>query len=190
MPQFLLFNKPYGVLSQFTGDEPQATLTHYISNPGFYAAGRLDKDSEGLLILTSDGKTQAKISDPKFKLAKTYWAQLEGTISEAALASLRRGILLKDGKTLPALAKVIDEPMVWPRNPPIRHRQNIPTSWIELVIKEGKNRQVRRMTAATGFPTLRLIRSAIGPWNLDGLAPGESKLLSIDENFLVKSLKS
>lgn len=179
MPQLLLFNKPFGVLSQFTGDIPQATLAYYIQTPEFYAAGRLDKDSEGLLILTNDGQIQARIADPKYKLQKTYWAQVEGKVSNKALELLRRGVILKDGKTLPAFAEVIDEPKLWPRNPPIRERRNIPTSWIELKISEGKNRQVRRMTAAVGNPTLRLVRAAIGNWSVSDLSPGESRLMPV-----------
>jgi 23S rRNA pseudouridine2457 synthase len=179
MPQLLLFNKPFGVLSQFTGDVPEATLSHFIQTPDFYAAGRLDKDSEGLLLLTNDGRLQARIADPKYKQEKTYWVQVEGDVSDAALAQLRRGVTLKDGKTLPAMAKVINEPTLWPRNPPIRQRRNVPTTWLELKIKEGKNRQVRRMTAAVGYPTLRLVRAAIGKWHVAGLAPGVSKVVSV-----------
>lgn len=168
------FNKPYGVLSQFTPEGRWAGLKSYIELPGFYAAGRLDADSEGLLLLTSNGKLQAKISDPHFKLEKTYWVQVEGDVDEAALGALRKGVMLKDGLTQPAGVRQIPQPPdLWERNPPIRVRQSIPTSWIELVIREGKNRQVRRMTAAVGFPTLRLIRVAIGPYTLDGLAPGQ-----------------
>ncbi len=179
MPQLMLFNKPFGVLSQFTGDEPQATLAHFIRTPDFYAAGRLDKDSEGLLLLTDDGQIQARIADPKYKLEKTYWVQVEGEVSDSALVRLREGLNLKDGKTLPASAEVIPEPELWPRVPPIRERKTIPTTWLMLKIKEGKNRQVRRMTAAVGNPTLRLVRAAIGPWSVANLAPGESKLVQL-----------
>jgi len=173
----LRFNKPYQVLTQFTyarsdtGD--RQTLSDYISVPDVYAAGRLDRDSEGLLLLTSDGQLQNRISHPDHKLEKTYWVQVDGDITEAAVAKLRRGVELKDGMTAPAKAKIISEPTsLWPRNPPVRFRAEIPTSWIELVIREGRNRQVRRMTAAVGFPTLRLIRYAIGPITLEGLKSG------------------
>ena len=149
------------------------------AKPGVYPAGRLDFDSEGLLILTDDGKLQARIAEPKFKLAKQYWVQVEGDIDEIALNSLRQGVQLKDGKTLPALAEKISEPTIWERDPPIRKRDNQTTSWLNLSIKEGKNRQVRRMTAATGFPTLRLIRHTIGPWSLSGLLPGEFRSESV-----------
>lgn len=168
------FNKPYGVLSQFTPEGRWRGLKDFIDVPGVYAAGRLDADSEGLLLLTNDGKLQAKISDPHFKMEKTYWVQVEGEPDDAALAALRRGVALNDGMTQPAKVKRMPPPAnLWERDPPIRVRKTIPTSWIELVIKEGKNRQVRRMTAAVGYPTLRLIRVAIGPYRLDGLAPGE-----------------
>ncbi|HBU29595.1 MAG: pseudouridine synthase [Thiobacillus sp. GWE1_62_9] len=174
MARLILFNKPYGVLSQFTPEGRWQGLRDHLSVPGVYAAGRLDADSEGLLILTDDGPTQSRIADPKHKLPKTYWAQVEGAPSEADLEPLRRGVDLGDLVTRPAKARLIDEPAgLWPRNPPIRFRANIPTAWIELVIAEGKNRQVRRMTAKIGFPTLRLIRAAIGDWNLGALQPGE-----------------
>ena len=174
MPSALfLFNKPFNVLSQFTDSDARATLADYINTKGIYPAGRLDRDSEGLLLLTNDGRLQQKISDPKHKMAKTYWVQVEGEISQQALQSLRQGVQLKDGLTRPAEAKAIPEPDVWARTPPIRERKSIPTSWLELTIKEGKNRQVRRMTAAVGFPTLRLIRYAIGQWNIDHIKQGE-----------------
>ncbi len=183
MSNLLLFNKPFNVLCQFTDDSPHAThretLANYISHKEFYAAGRLDRDSEGLLLLTDDGKLQHKISDPKYKLPKTYFAQVEGDVSPQAIQQLIKGVMLKDGLTRPAQAKKISSPpWLWQRTPPIRERKEIPTSWIELTITEGKNRQVRRMTAAAGFPTLRLIRTQIGPWKLKGLAPGESALLT------------
>jgi 23S rRNA pseudouridine2457 synthase len=167
------FNKPYGVLSQFTPEGRWRGLKDFIDLPGVYVAGRLDADSEGLLLLTDDGQQQARIADPRFKMEKTYWVQVDGVPDEAALARLRRGVLLNDGPTLPARARAIEAPAgLWPRDPPIRVRQAQPTAWLELVIREGRNRQVRRMTAAVGFPTLRLIRTAIGPHGLDGLAPG------------------
>lgn len=167
------FNKPYGVLSQFTPEGRWRGLKDFIDLPGVYVAGRLDADSEGLLLLTDDGREQARISDPKFKLPKTYWVQVEGQPSEDALASLRQGLMLKDGLTRPAQVRLMDEPaQLWPRDPPIRERKAIPTAWLELVIREGKNRQVRRMTAAVGLPTLRLVRAAIGPHTLEGLALG------------------
>lgn len=172
-PRLIRFNKPYGVLSQFTAEGRWRGLSDFIDLPGVYVAGRLDADSEGLLLLTSDGKLQARIADPRFKMEKTYWVQVEGGPDEAALVALRRGVQLNDGVTLPARAEVIDQPAtLWQRDPPIRVRQNIPTSWLALSIREGRNRQVRRMTAAVGLPTLRLVRAAIGPYSLDGLALG------------------
>lgn len=173
MPNLILFNKPFNVLSQFSGDVPEQTLSHYIDAPGFYPAGRLDKDSEGLLLLTDCGRTQQRISNPRHKMEKTYWAQVEGLAGDKALLALRSGVMLKDGMTRPARAALIEEPEIWRRNPPIRERKLIPTSWIELTITEGRNRQVRRMTAAVGLPTLRLIRARIGPWSLGGMAPGQ-----------------
>lgn len=177
MTQLIRFNKPFDVLPQFTdrGTEgtPRRTLSDFIALPGVYPAGRLDRDSEGLMLLTDDGGLQARIADPKHKMAKTYWAQVEGTPDQAALDTLINGVKLKDGMTKPAQARLIQEPRVlWPRTPPIRVRKNIPDTWVELTLREGRNRQVRRMTAAVGHPTLRLIRYRIGSWTLDGLDPG------------------
>jgi 23S rRNA pseudouridine2457 synthase len=170
----LILNKPYGVLSKFTDARDRATLAAWVPHAGVYPAGRLDADSEGLLVLTSDGALQARIAHPRHKWPKTYWAQVEGEIGDASLQQLRRGVLLRDGPTLPADAERIAEPVsLWPRDPPIRFRKSVPTSWIELTLTEGRNRQVRRMTAAVGHPTLRLIRHAVGPWTIAGLAPGE-----------------
>lgn len=173
-PRLIRFHKPYGVLSQFTAEGRWRSLKAFIDQPGVYVAGRLDADSEGLLLLTSDGALQAHIADPRHKMPKTYWVQVEGEPDEAALAALRAGVQLNDGPTRPAQVRRIDAPAgLWPRDPPIRVRASIPDCWLELVIREGRNRQVRRMTAAAGHPTLRLIRAAIGPYTLDGLAPGE-----------------
>jgi 23S rRNA pseudouridine2457 synthase len=173
------FNKPYGVLSQFGAEGRWRGLKEFIDLPDVYAAGRLDADSEGLLLLTDDGRLQARIADPRFKMDKTYWVQVEGVPDDAALARLRQGVQLNDGMTLPAQARLIEPPPgLWERDPPIRVRKAIPTAWLELIIREGRNRQVRRMTAAVGCPTLRLIRAAIGPYSLDGLAPGAWQALA------------
>jgi 23S rRNA pseudouridine2457 synthase len=176
--KIILFNKPYGVLCQFTDPEGRETLADYIKVANVYAAGRLDRDSEGLLVLTDDGKLQAKISSPKFKQDKTYLVQVENIPDEHALQQLREGIMLKDGMTLPAKVKHIDAPAIWPRKPPVRERKNIPTAWLQLSIREGRNRQVRRMTAAVGHPTLRLIRLAVADWQLDDLQPGQYREVS------------
>ncbi|MFT3811990.1 MAG: pseudouridine synthase [Acidovorax sp.] len=168
----LRFNKPYGVLSQFTPEGRWRGLKDYIDQPGVYVAGRLDADSEGLLLLTDDGALQARIADPRHKMEKTYWVQVEHVPNDSALNQLRAGVHLNDGPTQPARARLMDAPAIWERTPPIRERRAIPTAWIELVIREGRNRQVRRMTAAVGHPTLRLVRAAIGPYTFDGLAPG------------------
>jgi 23S rRNA pseudouridine2457 synthase len=180
LPRLILFNKPYGVLSQFTDkgmtapvDGPRATLSDYIDVPGVYPAGRLDRDSEGLLILTDDGALQARISSPKQKMPKTYLAQVEGEPDDAALAALARGVTLNDGPTRPATVRRIEPPKLWDRDPPVRYRKSVPDSWLELTITEGRNRQVRRMTAAVGFPTLRLVRWRIGGWEIGDLAVGE-----------------
>jgi 23S rRNA pseudouridine2457 synthase len=179
MGRILLFNKPFGVICQFSRDGLHPTLADYIPVPDFYPAGRLDTDSEGLLVLTDDGQLQHRITDPKHKLPKTYWVQVEGAPDESGLERLRRGVKLSDFTTQTAEVRLMDEPAgLWPRNPPIRERKNIPTSWLELTIREGKNRQVRRMTAAVGLPTLRLIRHRIGEWPLDGLEPGKWKILT------------
>lgn len=176
----VLLNKPYGVLSQFSGAERHATLAPYVSQPDVYAAGRLDKDSEGLLLLTDDGRLQQRISNPRNKWPKTYCAQVEGVISDEAVRQLTKGVMLKDGPTLPANAQRIAEPAwLWPRDPPVRFRLSVPTSWLQLTITEGRNRQVRRMTAAVGFPTLRLIRVAVGPFGLETLMPGESRIETV-----------
>lgn len=182
MSTLILFNKPYGVLSQFTdrgSGTTRATLSDHIDLPGVYPAGRLDRDSEGLLLLTDDGRLQARISDPKYKTPKTYLAQVEGDVAQASLVALRQGVPLKDGPTLPAKAELIADPDLWPRDPPIRVRKSVPDCWIQLTIHEGRNRQVRRMTAAIGHPTLRLIRWSVGEWNVEGLAPGEWRQISV-----------
>jgi 23S rRNA pseudouridine2457 synthase len=183
MSRLILFNKPYGVLPQFTdkGTEgsPRPTLSQYIDVPGVYPAGRLDMDSEGLMLLTDDGRLQARISDPKFKMPKTYLVQVEGEVSDEALAALRNGVRLKDGMTLPAEAERIADPDLWPRDPPIRVRLSVPDSWVKLTIREGRNRQVRRMTAAVGFPTLRLVRWSVGEWTVEGIEQGQWREISL-----------
>lgn len=181
MSRLILLNKPFGVLSQFTGgkDGEDDTLAHLIDVPDVYPAGRLDKDSEGLLLLTDDGRLQARIAEPRHKMPKTYLAQVEGQPDEDALEQLRRGVRLKDGMTRPADVKCIDPPELWDRDPPIRYRKNVSESWIALRITEGKNRQVRRMTAAVGLPTLRLVRWMIGDWSVQGLAPGEWREIEV-----------
>ncbi|WP_444994039.1 pseudouridine synthase [Aliikangiella sp. IMCC44359] len=175
--QIVLFNKPFNTLCQFTGEANDSTLADFIKIKNIYPAGRLDKDSEGLLLLTNDGRLQHQISHPKFKQEKTYWVQVEGEVTPEAISQLSHGVMLKDGLTKPAKAKHLNlkqnEFKLWERTPAVRYRKNIPTSWLELKIKEGKNRQVRRMTAAVGFPTLRLIRISIGPWKINQLQPGE-----------------
>lgn len=173
MARLILFNKPYLVLSQFTDPEGRPTLADYIPIEAVYAAGRLDYDSEGLVILTDSGPLQYSVTDPHNKLPKTYWVQVEGIPSNEALVKLAEGVMLKDGLTLPAQARRMDEPDLWPRNPPIRFRKEIPTRWLELIIVEGRKRQVRRMTAAVGLPTLRLVRISVGSWKLGRLKPGE-----------------
>jgi 23S rRNA pseudouridine2457 synthase len=173
LPMLIRFNKPYGVLSQFTPEGRWQGLKDHIDLPGVYVAGRLDADSEGLLLLTDDGPMQARIADPRFKMEKSYLVQVEGLVDDQALTTLARGVTLNDGPTLPARARAVAPPQnLWARNPPIRERQSIPTSWLELCIREGRNRQVRRMTAAVGLPTLRLIRTAVGLYNLDDLPSG------------------
>ncbi len=178
-PRLIVLNKPFDVLSQFQDQAGRATLKDFVAVPGVYPAGRLDRDSEGLLLLTNDGRLQARIADPRHKLAKTYWVQVEGEPGEEQLQRLRDGVVLNDGPTLPAAARRLDEPRLWERDPPVRLRKSVPTAWLELVIREGRNRQVRRMTAAVGLPTLRLVRVRIGGWTLEGLRPGEWKDLPL-----------
>jgi 23S rRNA pseudouridine2457 synthase len=173
LARILLLNKPYGVLCQFTDTVGRVTLKDWVPVPGVYPAGRLDRDSEGLVVLTDDGRIQTDVADPRHALEKRYWVQVEGIATDAALRQLRSGLELADGRTQPALASRIAEPALWPRDPPVRFRRAIPTDWIEVRLREGRNRQVRRMTAAIGLPTLRLVRCQVGPWSLDGLQPGE-----------------
>lgn len=183
MSRLILFNKPFGVLPQFTdkgsAGSPRPTLSQYIDVSGVYPAGRLDMDSEGLMLLTDDGRLQARISDPKFKMPKSYLVQVEGEVSDDALAALRSGVRLKDGMTLPADAERIDAPQIWPRDPPIRVRLSVPDSWLKLTISEGRNRQVRRMTAAVGFPTLRLVRWSVGEWTVEELGQGQWREVNV-----------
>ncbi|MBX2824538.1 MAG: pseudouridine synthase [Gammaproteobacteria bacterium] len=190
--KLLLFNKPFDVLCQFTDQDNRTTLAHYIDLPGYYAAGRLDRDTEGLLVLTNNGKLQQQIAHPGFKQPKCYLAQVDGSVNAEAIALLSRGVVLKDGKTAPARVQLATEPdWLWPRDPPIRVRKSIPTSWLSITLTEGKNRQVRRMTAAAGFPTLRLIRTSIGPWQLQNseglLLPGQTRLVDVKKSDLVRS---
>lgn len=182
MARLLLFNKPFGVLSQFTdrgSPTVRSTLSDFIAVKGVYPAGRLDRDSEGLLLLCDDGRLQARIAEPRFKMPKTYMVQVEGDPREPELDRLRKGVPLKDGMTLPADVARIDEPDLWPRDPPIRQRKSIPDSWLRMTIREGRNRQVRRMTAAVGLPTLRLVRWSVGDWAVAGIAPGEFEEISV-----------
>ena len=178
MASLILFNKPFGVLSQFTDDQNRPTLANYIKLPQIYPAGRLDNDSEGLLLLTDNGQLQHQIAHPEHRLPKTYWAQVEGIPDSGALTKLQQGVELKDGITKPAKAQLISEPSLWERDPPIRQRLHIPTQWLEIIISEGKNRQVRRMTAAVGYPTLRLVRVRIGDWTLEGIAQGKYRVIT------------
>ena len=182
LPALLLLNKPFRVLTQFTSADAKATLRNFVSAPGMYPAGRLDYDSEGLVLLTNWGTLQARLADPDWKSPKTYYVQVEGTPTEDALAQLRKGVILNDGPTLPAEAECVAEPgWLWPRDPPVRFRKAIPTAWLALTIREGRNRQVRRMTAAVGYPTLRLIRWSVGPWSIETLAPGAWREVDANE---------
>ena len=185
MATVVLFNKPYDVLTQFRPDGDRRTLAEFIDDKSLRVAGRLDRDSEGLLLLTNDGKLNAHLTDPRYKELKTYWVQVDGDPSEAALEQLRQGVMLKDGITLPAIVtRLAEQPTLWPRQPPVRFRANIPTTWLEIKIREGRNRQVRRMTAAIHHPTLRLVRMAIGPYQLADLSSGDSRVVSVDGSFL------
>ncbi|MDI9819671.1 MULTISPECIES: pseudouridine synthase [unclassified Legionella] len=186
MNNILLFNKPFDVLCQFTAEEGQSTLADYIKLPDFYPAGRLDKNSEGLLLLTNNGKLQYQLSHPRFNKRKYYWVQVEGMPQEKDLLPLKQGLILKQNHFLPAEARIIDAPDLWPRNPPVRFRKTVPTSWLEIVLCEGKNHQIRKMTAAIGFPTLRLVRHRIANWSLNNLQPGEFSLSSIDCSLFKK----
>ncbi|VAW95749.1 Ribosomal large subunit pseudouridine synthase E [hydrothermal vent metagenome] len=183
MTKLILFNKPFDVLSQFSKDGDQRTLAGYIDIKNVYPAGRLDKTSEGLLLLTDDGNLQHKISHPDHKMKKTYWVQVDGVPTTQAINQLTSGVELKDGLTKKAQASIIKQPNVWQRDPPVRYRANIPTTWLSLTISEGKNRQIRRMTAAVGFPTLRLIRYAIGPWNINNIQPGQWQIVEVSKNI-------
>ncbi|MEN8175989.1 MAG: pseudouridine synthase [Pseudomonadota bacterium] len=180
MARLVLFNKPFGVLSQFTDAEGRPTLAAFIREKGVYPAGRLDRDSEGLLLLTDDGRLQHRLADPRHRIWKTYWVQVEGIPTEEALERLRAGVMLKDGMTRPAKVRSIAPPHLWPRDPPVRYRKTVPDRWLELRIREGRNRQVRRMTAAVGLPTLRLVRVAVGEWQLGDLAPGAWRVIETD----------
>ena len=188
MGRVLLLNKPFGVLCQFTPEAGRRSLKELVHTPGVYPAGRLDADSEGLVVLTDDGRLQNAIADPRHKLEKEYWVQVEGMPGEEAIRQLERGITLRDGPTLPARARLMEEPALWPRDPPVRYRAAIPTSWVSLAIREGRNRQVRRMVAAVGFPCLRLVRWRVGPWNLQGLAPGEWR--ELDRESVLRGLSA
>lgn len=179
MSTLILLNKPFGVLTQFTDAAGRTTLADYVDVAGVYPAGRLDRDSEGLVLLTDDGRLQTRICEPRFKFAKHYWVQVEGTVSAGALEQLATGVQLRDGLTAPSSVRIIEPPALWPRNPPVRHRENVPTAWLELIITEGRNRQVRRMTAAVGLPTLRLVRHRIGDWALDDLQPGQWRRITV-----------
>ena len=195
MSNIIILNKPFQVLSQFTTDDNKRTLAHYIKQKGYYPAGRLDYDSEGMLILTNDGKVQNHIASPKFKMPKTYWVQVEGEINDTQLQQLMQGLDLKDGRTKPCQAQRIDNKIgiqqLWSRQPPIRERKHIPTNWLSITLKEGKNRQVRRMTAVVGLPALRLIRMSIGHWQIDDLLPGQYKLaqLNLPKSMQKRSIK-
>lgn len=187
----VLLNKPYGVLCQFTSPDGRRTLADYVVRPGVYPAGRLDADSEGLVVLTADGALQTRIADPRHRLAKTYWVEVEGEAGDEAIAALERGVVLRDGPTLPArVRRIAPPPGLWPRDPPIRVRRAIPTAWLEIAIAEGRNRQVRRMTAAVGLPTLRLVRQAVGPWTLGTLAPGQWREEVVDARVLPSAAAS
>ncbi len=181
MAKLILLNKPFQVMPQFTDEQGRTTLANYVTTKGVYAAGRLDYDSEGLMLLTDNGQLQHQIANPKKKMTKRYWVQVEGDVDDVRLNELRKGIVLKDGPCRPAKVEIIQEPKnLWPRTPPIRERASIPTTWLSISISEGRNRQVRRMTAAIGYPTLRLIRYSIGDWALESLAPGDTKLLEVN----------